>query len=44
MSKRWNNFVSIVLGLVAIVVFVIGLVTGVNLTTFIVLAVIAVVT
>jgi hypothetical protein len=44
MTARWNTIVSLVLGLVALILFVVGLVTGVSLTSFIVLAVIAVAT
>ena len=44
MTARRNTIASLVLGLVALTLFVIGLVTGVSLTSFIVLAVIAVAT
>ena len=44
MTARWNTIISLVLGLAALIVFVIGLVTGVSLTSFIVLAVVAVAT
>ena len=44
MTARWNTIISLVLGLVALIVFVTGLVTGVSLTNFIILAVIAVAT
>ena len=44
MTARWNTIVSMMLGLVSLIVFVTGLVTGVSLTSFIVLAVIAVAT
>ena len=44
MSARWNTIVSLVLGVVALIVFVTGLVTSVSLTSFITLAVIAVAT
>ena len=41
MTARWNTIISFVLGLVALVVFLFGVVTGVSLTSFITLAVIA---
>jgi len=44
MTARWNTIISLVLGLVAIIIFVIGLVSSISLTNFIVLAVIAVAT
>ena len=44
MTARWNTIISLVLGIVALIVFVTSLVTGVSLTSFIVLAVIAVAT
>ncbi len=44
MSARWNTIVSLVLGVVALIVFVTSLVTSVSLTSFITLAVIAVAT
>ena len=44
MTARWNTIISLVLGLVAIIVFITGLVTSVSLTSFIILAVIAVAT
>jgi hypothetical protein len=44
MTARWNTIVSLVLGLVALIVFVTGLVTGVSLTSFIILSGIAVAT
>ena len=44
MTARWNTIISLVLGLVALIVFVTGLFSGVSLTSFIVLAVVAVAT
>ena len=44
MGARWNTIISLVLGLVALIVFVTGLVSGVSLTSFIILAVISVAT
>ena len=44
MTARWNTMISLVLGLVALIIFVIGLVTSISLTSFIILAVIAVAT
>ena len=35
MTARWNAIVSLVLGIVALIVFVTSLVTGVGLTSFI---------
>lgn len=44
MTARWNTIISLGLGLVALIVFVTGLVTGASLTSFIVLAGISVAT
>ena len=44
MTARWNTIISVVLGLVALIVFVIGLVARVSLSSFVTLAVIAVAT
>ena len=44
MTARWNTIISLVLGIVALIVFVTGLVTGVGLANFVVLAVVAVAT
>ena len=44
MTARWNTITSLVLGIVALIIFVTGLVTSISLTSFIILAVIAVAT
>ncbi len=43
-SARWNNIISIVLGIAALIVFIAYLVAGVSVTSFIVLVVIGGVT
>ena len=43
-STRWNNILSIALGIVALIVFIAFLATGVGITSFIVLVVIGGVT
>ena len=43
-SARWNNIISIVLGIAALIVFIVSLITGVSVTSFIVLVVVGGVT
>jgi hypothetical protein len=44
MTAHWNTTISLLLGIGGLIVFVVGLVTGVTLTNFITLAVVAVAT
>lgn len=44
MTARWNNLISIALGIVALFVFIAVLTAGASMTNFIVLAVVGVAT
>ena len=44
LTARWNNMLSIALGIVTLIVFIAFLVTGVSITSFIVLVVVGGVT